>query len=61
MAIVGGALLPPVMGAVAEHYDMSRGFIVPMICFVCVAVYGFGWPKLSRADALQGVQTSGGH
>ena len=34
MAIVGGALLPKVMGAIADHYDMSRGFIVPLVCFV---------------------------
>jgi fucose permease len=61
MAIVGGALLPPVMGAVAEHYDMSRGFIVPLICFVFIALYGYGWPKLSRVEALHGVGASGGH
>jgi fucose permease len=61
MGIVGGALLPKLMGAVADHYDMSRGFIVPMICFVFIALYGFYWPKLSRAEALHGVGASGGH
>jgi FHS family L-fucose permease-like MFS transporter len=61
MAIVGGALLPPVMGAVAEQYDMSRGFIVPLICFVFIALYGYGWPKLSRVESLHGVGASGGH
>lgn len=61
MAIVGGALLPKLMGAVADHYDMSRGFIVPLICFVFIAFYGYGWSKLSRAEALHGVGASGGH
>jgi fucose permease len=61
MAIVGGALLPKLMGAVADHYDMSRGFIVPLLCFVLIALYGYTWPKLSRAESLQGVGTSGGH
>lgn len=61
MGIVGGALLPKVMGAVADHYDMSRGFIVPMICFALIALYGYGWPKLSRAESLHGVGASGGH
>jgi len=61
MAIVGGALLPKLMGAVADHYDMSRGFIVPLICFVFIAFYGYAWPKLSRAEALHGVGASGGH
>jgi fucose permease len=61
MGIVGGALLPKVMGAVADHYDMSRGFIVPLICFVLIAFYGYGWPKLSRVEALHGVGASDGH
>ena len=61
MGIVGGALLPKVMGAVADHYDMSRGFIVPLICFALIALYGYGWPKLSRAESLHGVGASGGH
>jgi fucose permease len=61
MAIVGGALLPKLMGSVADHYDMSRGFLVPLICFVFIALYGYGWPKLSRAESLHGVGASGGH
>ncbi len=61
MGIMGGAILPKLMGAVADHYDMSRGFIVPMVCFVLVALYGYAWPKLSRADSLHGVQASAGH
>ena len=61
MAIVGGAILPKVMGAVADHYDMSRGFIVPLACFAIIACYGYGWPTLSRADALHGVGASRGH
>jgi hypothetical protein len=61
MGIVGGALLPKLMGAVADHYDMSRGFIVPMVCFALIALYGYSWPKLSRAEALHGVGASGGH
>jgi FHS family L-fucose permease-like MFS transporter len=61
MGIVGGAILPKVMGAVADHYDMSRGFIVPMVCFALIACYGYAWPRLSQADSLHGVRASGGH
>lgn len=61
MGIVGGAMLPKVMGAIADHYDMSRGFIMPLVCFALIALYGYAWPKLSRAEALHGVGTSGGH
>ncbi len=55
MAIMGGAVLPKLMGHVADRYDMSRGFIVPMACFVFVSLYGFMWPRLSRADSLHAV------
>ena len=61
MAIMGGAILPKLMGSVADQYDMSRGFIVPLACFVFVACYGFFWPKLSGAESMSGVKTSGGH
>ncbi len=61
MAIMGGAILPKLMGAVADHYDMSRGFIVPMVCFIFVAFYGFNWPRFSKAESLNGVSTTGGH
>jgi len=52
MAIMGGAILPKLMGYVADKFDMSRGFIVPMACFAFVALYGFNWPRLSKADGL---------
>ncbi|MBE0656641.1 MAG: sugar MFS transporter [Bryobacteraceae bacterium] len=61
MAIMGGAVLPKLMGHVADIYDMSRGFIVPMFCFIFVAYYGFAWSKLSKADGLHGVQVTGKH
>ncbi len=61
MAIMGGAILPKVMGQVADKYDLSRGFIVPMICFAVVAAYGFMWPRLSGAEGMHGVSTSSGH
>jgi FHS family L-fucose permease-like MFS transporter len=61
MAIMGGAILPKVMGYVADVFDMSRGFIVPMVCFAFVAFYGFNWPKFSQAESLNGVRAGGGH
>jgi FHS family L-fucose permease-like MFS transporter len=61
MAIMGGAILPKLMGAVADKYDMSRGFIVPLACFAFVAFYGFNWSKYSKAESLHGVSTTGGH
>jgi MFS transporter, FHS family, L-fucose permease len=61
MAIMGGAVLPKLMGAVADKWDMSRGFIVPMFCFMFVAFYGFNWSKFSKAESLQGSGPLIGH
>jgi MFS transporter, FHS family, L-fucose permease len=43
MAIMGGAILPKLMGWVGDHHGMSRAFIVPMMCFAFVTLYGFNW------------------
>ena len=61
MAIMGGAILPKVMGAIADMSDLSRGFIVPMLCFAFIAVYAYMWPKLSGSEGVRGVSTTGGH
>jgi FHS family L-fucose permease-like MFS transporter len=61
MAIMGGAILPKLMGYVADKFDMSRGFIVPMLCFAFVAFYGFNWPKLAKAESLHAVRAGAGH
>jgi FHS family L-fucose permease-like MFS transporter len=61
MAIMGGAILPKLMGYVADKSDMSRGFIVPMFCFAFVAFYGFNWPRFSKAQSLQEVKVTTGH
>lgn len=47
MAIVGGALMPPLqgmvidLGTVASHPAVNASFVLPLICFVVVAVYGY--------------------
>ena len=51
MAIMGGALLPKLMGWVGDVWNMSTGFLVPLVCFVIVAAYGFGWSRMSGADS----------
>jgi FHS family L-fucose permease-like MFS transporter len=61
MAIMGGAILPKLMGYVGDLYDMSRSFIVPMACFAFVAFYGFNWPRFSKAESLHGVAAVKGH
>jgi FHS family L-fucose permease-like MFS transporter len=39
MAIVGGALFPPLMGAISDTYGMSTGFFVPIPLFLFILYY----------------------
>lgn len=41
MAIVGGAIVPPIQGAVADISGIQFSFIVPIICYLYLAYYGW--------------------
>ena len=41
MAILGGAILTPVQGMLSDTSDIYMSYIVPLICFIIVAVYAF--------------------
>ncbi|HNW59123.1 MAG TPA: sugar MFS transporter [bacterium] len=44
MMILGGALLPPLQGWIADRAGIQFSFIVPMVAFSYVAFYGvYGW------------------
>jgi FHS family L-fucose permease-like MFS transporter len=51
MAIVGGAVVPMLMGWIADVASMRIGFIVPLVCFVFVGLYAASWKKLEAKDA----------
>ena len=40
MAILGGALLTPIQGMVSDHSSINMSYLVPMVCFIVVAIYG---------------------
>lgn len=61
MAIMGGAIMPKLMGHVGDVRGMSYAFIVPLGCFLWVAAYGFCWSKLSGHDGVTGVDAGKGH
>ncbi len=61
MAIIGGAIVPKLMGAVGDNYGMSRSFIVPLLCFGFVAYYGYNWSRLSKSDGIIGLATKSSH
>ena len=49
MAIVGGALLPPILGLISDKTgNIQYGYIVPLICFIVVAWFGFKGYKVKN-------------
>ena len=52
MAIVGGALMPPLQGMIIDlkqvmgHPAVNASFILPFVCFVIICIYGFRAHKL---------------
>jgi hypothetical protein len=39
------------MGRIADLHSMRTGFVVPLVCFVFVTLYGLTWSSLCRLDS----------
>ncbi len=47
-AIVGGALIPLIQGALADNFGLKLAFFLPLLCYLYIAFYGFkgyAWRK----------------
>jgi MFS transporter, FHS family, L-fucose permease len=56
-AIVGGAILPVIQGALADNPSIGihHAFILPVLCYIYISFYGFRGsqqPLTARPDAL---------
>ncbi len=40
-AIVGGAIIPVLMGYLADHFGIHRSLLLPLLCYFFVIYYGF--------------------
>ena len=49
MAILGGAFLPPLQGAVADRFGIQSSFVVPMAAFAYIAFYGLYGYRAGRS------------
>ncbi len=47
MSIVGGAIAPVLMGLIGRD-SMAAGFVLPLVCFVFIAIYAGRYDGLSR-------------
>jgi len=51
MAIVGGAILPPIMGLIADSIGIQQSFLIPAFCFLAVVYYGWRGHQIKPASA----------
>jgi MFS transporter, FHS family, L-fucose permease len=52
MSIVGGAILPRVFGMIADSTgNIQNGYIVPLICFIVITVFGLSGYKVIKAKS----------
>ncbi|MFZ6011659.1 MAG: glucose/galactose MFS transporter, partial [Bacteroidota bacterium] len=51
MAIVGGAIMPPLMGLIADYVGIQQSFLLPALCFLVVLYYGVSGFKHKPAAA----------
>jgi FHS family L-fucose permease-like MFS transporter len=50
MSIVGGALLPPLLGIIADATEnIQYGYVIPLLCFVVVFYFGWKGYKIKAA------------
>ena len=48
MAVVGGAILPTILGRIADIWNLQVSFIVPLVAYAYVAFYGIKGYKIGR-------------
>jgi FHS family L-fucose permease-like MFS transporter len=45
MAIVGGAVLPVIQGAIADHIGLHHAFFIPVLCYLYILFYALSGSK----------------
>jgi FHS family L-fucose permease-like MFS transporter len=60
MAIIGGALLTPIMGKIADVAGVSYGYVVPAVCFVGIAIYAWLFSQPEAGELANQLEHSAG-
>lgn len=50
MGVVGGALFPPLMGLVADRFDVATAYLMPIICYTTILIFAL---RFSRPQEVQ--------
>lgn len=52
MAILGGALIPPIQGFLADHAGVHTSFVVPIFCYIYLAFYAWRVTGILKAQGI---------
>ncbi len=54
MAVAGGAVFPPILGLIARQTgSVAKGYVVPLVGYVCVALYSFLARRITAREMEQ--------
>lgn len=51
MAIVGGAIIPPLQGLFADHIGLQHAFFLPLLCYLYIVFYGLSGSRIRDIPA----------
>jgi FHS family L-fucose permease-like MFS transporter len=54
--IVGGAVIPVLMGYLADHYGIHRSLVLPMLCYLFVIYYGWRGYRIAPTEPQSHIQ-----
>ncbi|MGA7966784.1 MAG: sugar MFS transporter [Gammaproteobacteria bacterium] len=60
MAIVGGAVIPLAQGAIADRIGVHHAFLLPLVCYLYIAFYGFVGSRIRSAPEPEEDETAHG-
>jgi FHS family L-fucose permease-like MFS transporter len=50
-SIVGGAIIPVIQGKIADNIGVHHAFLIPVACYIYIALFGFSRPRFKTATA----------
>jgi FHS family L-fucose permease-like MFS transporter len=63
MMILGGAIIPPIQGKVADSMGIHVSYFIPVLCFIYLAFFAIKAKSLLKAQGINvdELQAGGGH
>jgi FHS family L-fucose permease-like MFS transporter len=58
MAILGGALIPPLQGLLADRIGVHLSFIIPIACYVYLAYYAWAAKRILHKQGISDDMTT---